>query len=234
MSYQCHPTGAALQRPVDERRIDVDLTRTRTALHGVAELLLAGPQYAASGTIRLRVLPTGIATVADPDLRLEGADLVSVHGRHPLTGTYDEVGAAVGVTPRPLDDVYRDRAAVTATDRIEIESAHLATLIEALALGHAALRAFVPDEQPVLWPEHLDVAISRGEVNYGVSPGDPAVPEPYAYVGPWTRRNGDFWNQPFGAAQALSALGTATAVVDFFREGARRAVADPGYEANSQ
>ena len=53
----------------------MDLTRTRTALHGVAELLLAGPQYDASGTIRLRVVAGGIATVAEPDLRLVGTEL---------------------------------------------------------------------------------------------------------------------------------------------------------------
>src|SRR5882757_1226255 len=118
MSHQCHSIGAALQRPRnDERRTDVDLTTTRTALHGIAELLLAGPQYAESGTIRLRVVPGGIATVAAPDLRVEGGELVGAHGRHRLDGTYAEVAAAVGVAPRTLEDVYRDRADVTPDDR---------------------------------------------------------------------------------------------------------------------
>jgi hypothetical protein len=201
----------------------VDLTRTRTALHGVAELLLAGPQYAASGTIRLRVLPSGIATVAEPDLRLEGTDLVGVRGRHPLTGTYGEVAATAGISARTLEDVYRDRSQVTASDVIEIDPAHLAVLTGALAVGDAALRAFDPDQEPVLWPEHLDVAISRDEVNYGVSPGDAGVPEPYAYVGPWTPLTGEFWDQPFGAARPVATLGSADAVADFFREGAERA-----------
>lgn len=201
----------------------MDLTQTRTALHGVAELLLAGPQYAESGTIRLRVVPGGIATVAAPELRLEGAELVSASGRHPLSGRYADVATAAGVTPRELGDVYQDRAEVGPGDRIELDPAALTTLLDALAVGDAALRAFAPDETPVLWPEHLDVAISQGEVNYGVSPGDGAVPEPYAYVGPWTPREGDFWNQPFGAARPLSDLGGADAVADFFREGARLA-----------
>lgn len=204
----------------------MDLTPTRTTLHGIAELLLAGPQYATSGTIRLRVLPAGIATVAEPGLRLEGAELVSPRGRHPLSGTYADVAAAAGVTPRSLSDVYSDVAQVDPGDPIEVDPAQLAVLTGALATGDAALRAFAPDETPVLWPEHLDVAISREEVNYGVSPGDSAVPEPYAYVGPWTPRAGDFWNQPFGAARALSALGGADAVADFFREGARLAAGD--------
>jgi hypothetical protein len=198
----------------------VDSSPTRTALHAIAELLLAGPQYAASGTIRLRVLPTGIATVAEPDLRLDGTELVGPRGRHPLTGTYADVAAAAGITPRQLDDVYRDRADVNLDDLIELDPVHLAALTEAFAIGDAALRAFDPGQEPVLWPEHLDIAISSGEVNYGVSPGDSAVVEPYAYVGPWTPRAGDFWNQPFGAARPLSELGGAGAVADFFREGA--------------
>jgi hypothetical protein len=201
----------------------VDLTRTRTALHGIAELLLAGPQYAESGTIRLRVAPGGIATVAAPDLRLDGAELVGPAGRHPLTGTYAEAAAALGVTPRPLGDVYSDRADVGVDDPLGVDSAHLAVLVDALAVGDAALRAFAPDQEPVLWPEHLDVAISRDEVNYGVSPGDAHLPAPYAYVGPWTPRTGEFWNESFGAARPLSALGGAGAVADFFRDGARLA-----------
>src|SRR4051794_11484789 len=162
----------------------MDLTRTRTTLHGVAELLLAGPQYAESGTIRLRVVPGGIATVAAPELRLEATELVGPSGRHPLTGSYAEVAAAVGVTPRSLGDVYSDTAGVGPDDTIELDPEHLVVLTDALAVGDAALRAFAPDEQRVLWPEHLDVAIGKDEVNYGVSPGDAGIAEPYAYVGP--------------------------------------------------
>jgi hypothetical protein len=205
----------------------VDLTATRIALHGVAELLLAGPQYAASGTIRLRVVPGGIATVAAPDLRLEDGALVGAHGRHPLRGSYAEVAAAVGITPRRLDDVYGDRADVAPEDPIQLDPDHLAVLVEALSVGEAALRAFAPSEVPVLWPEHLDVGISSADVNYGLSPGDASLSEPYAYVGPWVPRSGPFWDQPFGAARQLSALGAADAVVAFFREGAERAIADP-------
>jgi hypothetical protein len=94
-----------------------------------------------------------------------------------------------------------------------------ATVLGALAVGDAALRRFAPDETPVLWPEHFDVGISLDEVNYGVSTGDAGIPEPYAYVGPWTPREGDFWNVSFGAARPLSALGDATAVAAFFAEG---------------
>jgi hypothetical protein len=201
--------------------------QTRTSLHGVAELLLAGPQHAAGGGIRLRVVPGGFATVAAPDLRVEGAELVGPGGRHRLQGTYADVAGAAGIALRRLDDVYTDGSGVGPQDRIELDPGELATLLEAFTVGDAALRALAPRETPVLWPEHFDVGISVDEVNFGVSPGDATIPEPYAYVGPWTPRTGAFWNQPFGAAQPLLALGEVDSVLAFFREGAERAVRDP-------
>jgi hypothetical protein len=205
----------------------MDLTRTRTSLHGVAELLLAGPQYDASGTIRLRVAPGGIATVADPALRLVGGELEGPRGRQQLRGSYAEVAATVGVTPRRLDDVYSDGAGVAAEDPIELDLDELVSLLGALEVGDAALRAFAPSAEPVLWPEHLDVAITLDEVTFGVSPGDATHPEPYAYVGPWQPRSGPFWNEPFGAARALSSLSGADRVAGFFADGAERAGTDP-------
>jgi hypothetical protein len=205
----------------------VHRTQTRTVLGAVAELLLAGPQYAASGTIRLRAVPGGIATVAAPDVRLEGGEVVGPGGRHPLAGTYAELAAAVGVVPRRLDDVYGDHADVALGDAIEADAARLVVLLEALSLGDAALRSFAPAADPVLWPEHLDVAVTLDEVGFGVSPGDSHLPEPYAYVGPWKPRRGRFWDQPFGAARGLSDLHGVDDVVTFFREGAERAASDP-------
>jgi hypothetical protein len=70
----------------------------------------------------------------------------------------------------------------------------------------------------VLWPEHFDVAVTLDEVNYGVSLGDGYLPEPYAYVGPWQPRTGEFWNAPFGAAKPLTGMD----VEDFFRTGLRQ------------
>jgi hypothetical protein len=212
----------------------VDLTRTRTALHGVAELLLAGPQYAASGTIRLRVVPGGVATVADPRLRLEGAELEGPRGRHRLGGSYAALGVAVGVTPRRLDDVYSDRADVSPEDLIELDPDDLVTLLDALEVGDTALRTFAPGAEPVLWPEHLDVAITVDDVTFGLSPGDALLPAPYAYVGPWPRRSGPFWDQPFGAARALASLAGVDGVTAFFREGSERAAADPRAEETAR
>ncbi|SDO88440.1 hypothetical protein SAMN04489867_0851 [Pedococcus dokdonensis] len=202
----------------------MDLTQTRTSLHAVAELLLAGPQYDASGDIRLRVVPGGFGTVALPDLRVVGSELVGPGGRHPLSGTYAAAAAALGVSPRRLDAVYSDTVEVEDDDEIVTEASHVAVLVEAFARGDAALRAFAPSEEPVLWPEHFDIGITLAEVNYGVSPGDSTIPEPYAYVGPWAPRQGEFWNHSFGAARPLTELVDVRA---FFSEGARRATNDP-------
>jgi hypothetical protein len=72
---------------------------------------------------------------------------------------------------------------------------------------------------PVVWPEHLDVAITLDEVNYGVSPGDRENARPYAYVGPHRPRSGPFWNADFGARLSLDALASAQVVLEFFERG---------------
>ena len=92
-------------------------------------------------------------------------------------------------------------------------------LLDWFARGDRALRRFAQSEEPILWPEHFDLGIAVGEVNYGVSPGDGAHPLPYAYVGPWTPRHGDFWNAPFGAVRTAEQLPDADAVAAFFAAG---------------
>ena len=200
---------------------------TRRSLHGIAELVLAGPQYAASQSIRLCVTPGGFGTVTTPHLRVEGLELVSPSSRLPLGGTFAELARAAGVEARALRDVYADGPDVTADDPVVVDQRDAAVILEGFARGDAAMRAFAPDQEPVLWPEHFDVGISLAEVNYGVSPGDTHVAEPYAYVGPWSPRQGTFWNTAFGAARPLTDLPDVGTLVAFFREGASRARLDP-------
>jgi hypothetical protein len=196
------------------------LEATRRFLHGVAELLLAGPQYRASGTIRLRVLPDGFGTVASPDVRVDEDVLVHGDDRVRLAGrTIASVGTAAGLEPASLDEVYSDGSGLTPEDLVEVDAAAAGVLAQALVAGDTALRRLAPDHTPVLWPEHFDVAVTLAEVNYGLSPGDGYCPVPYAYVGPWTTRTGDFWNAPFGAARRFDELGSAEAVLEFFTKG---------------
>lgn len=58
-------------------------------------------------------------------------------------------------------------------------------------------------------------------MNYGLAPGDAHVPEPYAYVGPHTPRDGEFWNMPFGAARPVRELGDATGILACYDVGRR-------------
>src|SRR3954468_10434317 len=81
------------------------LATTRRSLHGIAELVLAGPQHRASGTIRLRVTPGGLGGAAS-ELRVEGAELVFPTGRVPLAGSCRELAAAAGVEVGAPQGVY--------------------------------------------------------------------------------------------------------------------------------
>ena len=194
------------------------LVATRRALHAVAEQVLAGPQYRAEGTIRLRITPGGFGQVKGP-LRVDGAELVGPGGRVPLRGGIAELAAAVGVEPGVPEGLYSDHAELGPADSIEVDPAAAAELADGLARGDRALRALAPDAQPVLWPEHFDLGIQLDEVNYGISAGDAGHPRPYAYVGPWTPRTGPFWNAPFGALRAADELPDVEAVTAFLTAG---------------
>ena len=223
--------------------MDDILSTTRRSLHGVAETLLAGPEHRAIGRIRLRVVDGGFSTLDLPDtpsrLAVVGTDLVVQDAdavRHiPLRGTCGDIGRAAGVEAGAPDGVYHDGSGVSLTEELSIDPASAAAIAQAFATGDHALRrlaaAHAPaggdPEEPVLWPEHFDVGITLDEVNYGVSPGDAGIPEPYAYVGPWKQRVGDFWDQPYGSARRLGELGDADAVLAYFETGLVRAAQDP-------
>jgi hypothetical protein len=202
---------------------DQALERTRLALHGVAEFVLAGPQYAKNHDIRLRVTPGGFGTVTTPDLRIDRLELVTPNGRLPLSGTFASLARKADVDVRPLRDVYAAGPDISPDGPIVIDPKAADVILDAFATGDLALRGFAPDLEPVLWPEHFDLGITLAKVNYGVSPGDADSPEPYAYIGPWTPRAGAFWNMDFGAARPLTEFADVEALVAFFEEGARAA-----------
>lgn len=196
-----------------------DLETTRLSLHAVAELVLAGPQFAECHTINLRASPGGFATVGTPQARVEGTSLVTADGTVPLNGrTVADISAEVGLSPRSLRDVYSGGCGLTDNYHLSVEESAAAEIAEAFRRGDDALAALASEAERVLWPEHFDLAISLNEVNYGVSPGDSTIPVPYAYVGPWTPTDftGPFWNAPFGAAYPLSELAD---LLGFFAEG---------------
>jgi hypothetical protein len=197
---------------------------TRRSLHAVAELLLAGPQYRATGRIRLRVVPGGFATAFQPDVRVRGSSVAAGESLSEISGqTARALGARLGVAAGGPEGAYKDGCGVGIDEPLALHADHTAAILGALALGDGALAAFAPGEAPVLWPEHFDVAIRVDDVNYGVSPGDGFIAEPYAYVGVGQVPAGDvFWNAPFGAARPLRDVGDLDGTVTFFAEGRGR------------
>ena len=208
--------------------MSADLRSTRDGWHRVAEHVLAAGQYAASRTIRLRVVPGGFRTtagIAGRQLAVEGDRLVVEDGGArrgtPLT-TLRNVAAFAGIEPG-LRGSYSPVTDADPDTPLGVDPAAAADLAAWFALGDAALRRFAPGAEPVLWPEHLDVAITVDAVNYGCSPGDEYVAVPYLYVGPHaTPAPDDFWNQPFGAALRHDRVRDVDAAVAFFAEGRAR------------
>ena len=203
-----------------------ELAVTRRSLHGVAELVLAGPQYRATGRLRLGVVPGGFATTLMPRLRVDGSGVSAAEGVTAVIGgrTARDLGAELGVVAGRPEGAYEGGSGVGPDEALAVDPAQVAVILAALALGHDALVAFAPGESPVLWPEHFDVAIRVHDMNFGVSPGDEVIEEPYAYVGVASAPAGDsFWNAPFGAALPLHDLPDAPAVTGFFAEGRERA-----------
>jgi hypothetical protein len=214
---------------------DEAVVAARRWLHVIAEQVLAGPQYRTSGTIRLAVTASGFATVAPPAAGVESLAVADgILAREPggavvtLIGPLTGIAAAAGVEPGPAEGVYPAPAQAPPEGPADVPPDGARVVLGALAAGAQALRELAPDgPEPVLWPEHFDVAITLDEVNYGVSPGDEGHPRPYAYVGPWMPRAGEFWNEPFGASRPVAELGDAAGIAAFLRAGRDRAVADP-------
>jgi hypothetical protein len=201
------------------------LVVTCRSLHGVAELVLAGPQYRATGRLRLRVVPGGFATTLTPSLRVDGSRVTSDDGAVVDIGgrTPQALAAELGVAAGRPEGAYEGGSGVAPDEVLALDPDHAGVIMSALALGHDALTAFAPGESPVLWPEHFDVGIRVDDVNYGVSPGDGFIEEPYAYVGVSAKPAGDaFWNAPFGAAVPLRELSDVPAVTGFFADGRAR------------
>jgi hypothetical protein len=214
-------TNGVLAISVESMEIETYIA-TRKALHGVAELLLAGPQHAQTEHIRLRVVPGGFATAASPEVAILGSDVVAGETRLGLDGrSVRELADELSLTATDLSHVYRDVTGLDPNAPLAIDEAAAQRIADVYAIGDAALRAFAPDVEPILWPEHFDIAITVDDVNYGVTPGDSGLETPYMYVGPWSvPTDDDFWNTSFGAARPLA--DDPAGVVAFFEEGRSR------------
>jgi len=209
---------------------------TLESVHTVAEHILAAARHRATGRIGLTVIDGGFATPPfGPDSTVVGlvdGSIVVRAGeserRAPLT-TLRAAGEFVGVEPGSPADVYTPATACDLDAQLRMEPNSLQRLVDWYGMCAEALRRFaveIADDQPsniTLWPEHFDVAIRVGEVNYGALGGDANIPEPYAYVGPTGEAHptepAAFWNKPFGAVRTWRQLRSADDVLAFYREG---------------
>ncbi|MDT5207677.1 MAG: hypothetical protein QOF67_92 [Mycobacterium sp.] len=195
---------------------------TRRQLRGVAESLIAGPQFRASGTIRLAVRPDGFTGVSIP-IAVHGTELVFPNGSVALDGPLSQIAA--GLDLGPPDGVYDVLDPLPSDAVLSLDAAATGWIHRSHYAGGHAIKNVLPDQHPVLWPEHFDVAATEDEVNYGVSAGDDYHPTPYAYVGPWVQRSGSFWNAPFGASCPLNPADDVDELTvhisDFFERGRR-------------
>jgi hypothetical protein len=193
---------------------------TRRQLRGVAESLIAGPQYRASGTIRLAVRPDGFTGVSIP-IAVHGTDLVLPNGSVALAGPVSVI--TYGLDAGPPDGVYEIVDPLPTDAILNLDAAAAEWIHRSHYAGGYAIKNILPEQHPVLWPEHFDVAVTEDEVNYGVSAGDDYHATPYAYIGPCTQRTGSFWNAPFGAVYQLNPAHDVDAltshIADFFQNG---------------
>ena len=199
---------------------------TREALHALAEHVLAAARYHADGHISLVAAPGGFGTPEYGDgerLRIDGVEVV--HERPGATTrvritTLGDAAQFAGVALGAPTDVYKPMTACLPDAPLAVDTASVHALAAWLAFAtelFTELRDAYAGQSPsavLLWPEHFDLACELGDAdagtraNYGASPGDAAIAEPYLYVGPWdaSRKTGRLDAYPFGAALTYAEL----------------------------
>lgn len=214
---------------------DTRLSATREAWHRVAEHVLAAGQYRDTGEITLRAAPDGFETVhalrGGRRLRVANGDLVVSDDdgvrSTPLT-TLAAAAEFAGVTLGMPASVYPPATPSDADLPLDVDAESARVLAAWYQLADSALRRYAADAgtgvTPILWPEHFDIGITIGAVNFGASPGDEEIPQPYAYVGPHggPPARDPFWNASFGAVRTAEQIPSADAAVAFFRESRAR------------
>lgn len=220
------------------------LVFTRTKLHALAERVLAAELHGATGRIGLRATHGGFGQPERLDdhgvrrrLRISGGSLVVTDGDtetwHPLT-TLGDAAEAAGVDLSAPLDAYTATSHSDPVFDVSPDPVAAADLADWFAFVEDALELFRSRHSELsptvvqLWPEHFDLACSVAEINFGGSPGDAGGEgraEPYLYVGPWTPREGAFWNEPYGAALGRAEVATVADALHFFETGLAEATA---------
>jgi hypothetical protein len=209
---------------------------TRDALHTLAEHVVSPTMQRANGDIALRFSRGGFATKFfgnDVSLRVEG-DLLHMQVADRVQSqeitSLAEAAGFVGFDLTRFD-------AAAAEEPLAVDAAAGRYLGDVYGFAFSVLeelRSRSRELEPSLanlWPEHFDVVVELGSDHHGlraacgISPGDAAHPEPYAYVAPWTARpTGELWNADgfAGAQLTLAELQRAddqrAATLEFFAQ----------------
>jgi hypothetical protein len=197
---------------------------TREAMRRLACYVLAPARKAANGKIGLRYTYGGFGTPffgADEQLRVEGDALIRQRdGDAELLKIMSlaEVAAFAGVTLSEDPGVGSDLPGLGDPDAaLPIDPSAAARLGDWYGFSASVLEQFRAELNAAgracgrvqIWPEHFDMGCNIEGVNFGCSPGDASLAEPYLYVGPWnTDRlpDSDFWNAAFGAVLPYNEL----------------------------
>ena len=204
--------GHALRSMLPELAVRRSST-TRDALHALAEQVVAAAYFHATATSGLRPTPRGFGTPVFGDGERVRVDGVGARARARRARARGCEITTLGATRRAssasrsvhADRVHAGDARSIPTRRSRVD--HDAALAlgdwyrarrRAAATTCATVHADEPSTESQIWPEHFDLACEIGDAdagtraNYGASPGDGAIPQPYLYVGPWdaARRTG--------------------------------------------
>ena len=224
---------------------------TRSAFHALAEHVLAPARYRVDGHIGLTPTPGGFGTPTFGEgerARVEGVELADERPGTVTRVRLTTLGAAaefLGVTLGAPAELYEpatpcepDAPLAPDADAARVLAAWLdlaQSLLDELRETYGAHDT----TGTTIWPEHFDLACEIGDAgagtraNYGASPGDAAIAQPYLYVGPWdaSRRSGILASQPFGAAvtytELLESDDAKGAGMEFFLEGAALLLGQP-------
>jgi hypothetical protein len=219
---------------------------SRGAFHRLAAHVLAPARKAVTGRIGLRATAGAFGTPVFGDgerLRVEGASLVRERAGDAASVGITSLGAAaafagvtlsadpgIGSDPPPLGDPDAPLAvSAAAGEALGVWFRFSASVLEELRRDLNGEGRACSEVQ--LWPEHFDLGCNIDGVNFGCSPGDRSVAEPYVYVGPWNTDgfpDGGFWNASFGAVLPYTGLVPADdqrdAALRFLQRGARLAL----------
>ncbi len=211
---------------------------TRVALQTLAEHLLAADLFSHTGRVGLRTTQGGFG---QPEffvdgqrrrLRVDGTRLAVLRGDVEVwteISTLRTMARFSGAELGAPGEVFSPTTALDPDAEIVLdpnETRHFAEFYAQADTALEMLRSQNTRRSPAivqLWPEHFDLATNMSEINFGASPGDATVSEPYFYVGPWAPRTGGFWNAPFGAVLLGHEASGVGDVLGFFTEGLRLA-----------